>query len=452
MYRRVITVYISFTMLCGVVECGCVFQGINYEVGEIWHPETFGTCVNCTCEINKRGEPDVRCINTAENCPKVTCDTPIKDPHTCCPYCEVSADEDERSSHMRANCTTPSGRIYKDGERYASNSTGLRPTSENQCVMCTCQDGQPLCHLKTCHLPKACSKFIQREGDCCPVCADLSVVSWDDPAFYETVRAIEAIKAEHDCLETSGIKLNGSQWHPSIDSIGEIECITCTCLNGDIKCQKDCLPDHKLPCRHPKKPKGECCRACPEEQKNTKPSKDKKRHKKRRKGKGKGKGRKRCKSDADKKKKRCRRKRRKERTTLQSVKPTATVGIALENLCIKRKTAYLVYKSLSATEMFIAFDDISANTVVVYTWKVNKEHPTGEVVTYIQDTELPSAEFRQKINNTNVVGTATKSQYKKFKRRLKDKLEKCTVDCEPELFLKIMQRVKVILLKFGDAC
>lgn len=51
----------------------------------------------------------------------------------------VSADEDESSSNSKASCTAPSGRVYKDGENFASNSTGIRPTKDNQCVMCNCQ-------------------------------------------------------------------------------------------------------------------------------------------------------------------------------------------------------------------------------------------------------------------------------------------------------------------------
>lgn len=30
----------------------------------------------------------MRCINTADKCPKLTCARTRKDPHSCCPYCE----------------------------------------------------------------------------------------------------------------------------------------------------------------------------------------------------------------------------------------------------------------------------------------------------------------------------------------------------------------------------
>lgn len=83
----------------------------------------------------------------------------------------------------------------------------------------------------------------------------------------------------------------------------------------------------------------------------------------------------------DKKCKR-RRKKRKERTTTQVIKPTVpTVGISLENLCVRKKDAYLVYKSITDKEMLIAFDDIEANTVDVHKWTVNKGKDKNNITT-----------------------------------------------------------------------
>ena len=38
-----------------------------------------------------------------------------------------------------------------------------------------------------------------------------------------------------DCMDVSGIKRNGTTWHPSIATIGQIDCITCTCLVSNTK-------------------------------------------------------------------------------------------------------------------------------------------------------------------------------------------------------------------------
>ena len=50
----------------------------------------------------------------------------------------VADAEDLNKNEQRAGCETPSGH-YKDGDMYASNSTGIRPTNNDQCVMCVCQ-------------------------------------------------------------------------------------------------------------------------------------------------------------------------------------------------------------------------------------------------------------------------------------------------------------------------
>ena len=50
----------------------------------------------------------------------------------------VADAEDYNKNEQRAGCDTPNGH-HKDGEIYSSNSTGIRPTSDNQCVMCICQ-------------------------------------------------------------------------------------------------------------------------------------------------------------------------------------------------------------------------------------------------------------------------------------------------------------------------
>ena len=46
--------------------------------------------------------------------------------------------EADKKNEQKAGCETPTGH-YNDGDVYSSNSTGIRPTSDNQCVMCVCQ-------------------------------------------------------------------------------------------------------------------------------------------------------------------------------------------------------------------------------------------------------------------------------------------------------------------------
>ncbi|XP_052782870.1 chordin-like isoform X1 [Mya arenaria] len=445
-----------------LVECGCQFEGAVHDVGSTWHPEIFGTCVNCTCRLGNNDSPEVTCVNTAEKCPKLDCDNPTKDPHSCCPYCEdipnlpptVSSDKEKSSSLERSPCQTTSGRIYQHGERYASNDTGIRRNTEDQCVMCICQNGDPLCYLKTCpKIPTGCSAILFPEDDCCPRCADITEVE----------------NSESDCLDNQLVKKNGSTWHPSIVSIGEITCVTCTCSNGEIKCHKDCIPDYELPCRNPQKPSGECCRSCPDNTQTTgsdateeKPKDKKKRKKKKDRKKGKKdkrkdkKRRKRCKDNKESKK--CKRRRRRKDRKDKKARPPAevtaiTTGVDLATLCFnrRRKPTHLVYKSISETDLMIAFDEIAADTVHVFRWTVKKSNDRS-LVTFNVPEKLSAQQFRRTINNTNVVGTTSASQYRKFKKRLTAKLETCSADCEPEMFINILQRVKLKLLKFGDPC
>lgn len=173
--KFLLTVVTGFAMYV-FAECGCVWQGQTYDVGETWNLPAF-PCVNCTCKINATGFPAVRCKNRP--CPKPKCSKPKIDPNMCCPYCEdipnipptVADVEADKKNEQKAGCETPTGH-YNDGDVYSSNSTGIRPTSDNQCVMCVCQNGQSLCHLKTCIVPKTCSKFINTSDDCCPQCAE----------------------------------------------------------------------------------------------------------------------------------------------------------------------------------------------------------------------------------------------------------------------------------------
>jgi len=51
----------------------------------------------------------------------------------------VSTEDDESKSQQKAPCRTTGGRIYQDGDHYASNDTGIRRNREDQCVMCICE-------------------------------------------------------------------------------------------------------------------------------------------------------------------------------------------------------------------------------------------------------------------------------------------------------------------------
>ncbi|KAL3846844.1 hypothetical protein ACJMK2_017798 [Sinanodonta woodiana] len=380
----------------------CLFNGKLYGIGETWHPtvEPFGPqpCVNCTCKAGEK-EPSVSCVN--ELCPKPDCRNPKMTIGKCCPICEdfdnlpptVTAAEKNETKVQAAGCTFD-GIKYRHEERFTSNNTGIRPNSEAQCVLCDCLDGNVLCHLKTCSIPPFCTSFVNRSDDCCLQCAD--------------------------CTWSGGIRRNGSVWHPSITPFGLKECITCTCTNGKIDCEKEeCIPDHKLKCKKPRKEAGKCCKTCPK----------KRSHCKDKKGKDKG--------------KKCPEKHADEDNTDATTKST-------NNVCLNTKDEYLVYRHIGRKDGFIAFEDIGKKTVEIFRWKLTRSGKS-KVLTSKQET-APSEQFRQQIDNTTILGTTGIKNYRKFKKRLRQKLQSCKDPCKSTQSLKLIKRLKVRELKFGPDC
>lgn len=158
------------------VESSCTLNNKHYDEGQKWHPilKPFGShCVECNC---KKGE--VKCVNTVK-CPPVACVNPKTDPRMCCPVCEdfdnipptVDTDSSKKGGDSGKECVYE-GRKYSHGDIFPSNSTGIVPTSKSQCVNCACTNGQVFCHLKTCDIPKGCSRIIREKKNCCPKCAD----------------------------------------------------------------------------------------------------------------------------------------------------------------------------------------------------------------------------------------------------------------------------------------
>ena len=237
------------------VESSCTLNNTHYDEGQKWHPilEPFGSnCVECNC---KKGE--VKCVNTVK-CPPVACVNPKTDSRMCCPVCEdfdnipptVETDSSKKGGDSGKECVYE-GRKYSHGDLFPSNSTGIVPTSKSQCVNCACTNGQVFCHLKTCDIPKGCSRIIRDKKNCCPKCAD--------------------------CEAAGQIRKNNTEWNPTFGG-SQMPCVTCKCLNGFVNCRKKECP--KLTCRRKRKPrKGQCCETCRRKKNNGqhwKPGEDKK--------------------------------------------------------------------------------------------------------------------------------------------------------------------------------
>ncbi|GFG29126.1 hypothetical protein Cfor_03843 [Coptotermes formosanus] len=191
----------------------CRFGGAEYDVGQTWHPrmETQDTvfCVTCQCYQGGR----MNC--SSKECP-VTCSS-SKDISECCKICTESRMPVHRPVSPDVVSCFHNGRIYKDGQNFPSNSTGMKVNGPNQCVQCRCQDGVVLCDVQTCQELR-CHEPIHRPDNCCPVCPD------------------------------------GSSWHPVIGPFGPMDCVMCQCNSGNIECNRfKCPSREELQCTKPAK-------------------------------------------------------------------------------------------------------------------------------------------------------------------------------------------------------
>uniref|UniRef100_A0A3P8Q848 VWFC domain-containing protein n=1 Tax=Astatotilapia calliptera TaxID=8154 RepID=A0A3P8Q848_ASTCA len=283
----------------------CTFKDKTYIPGDSWHPylEPFGYmfCIRCVC--TETGH--VKC-NTIK-CPVLPCENPVAEPQQCCPRC---TDEPRIPAGLRASVKSCryNGSIYQPGETFTKHN--LFPSKQsNQCVMCTCSDGNIFCALKTCQ-PITCSSPASVPDTCCLLCKDHGVSgssSTEDGnhqlnrgvrhsvdqcsgeqsrvrsnrataprtsprgpslsklnlkgASETTVKILLQRKHQRACLYNGKTYSHGDMWHPVLGKV--LECILCTCTDGISDCKRITCPT-QYPCQHPMKSAGKCCKTCPE--------------------------------------------------------------------------------------------------------------------------------------------------------------------------------------------
>ncbi|OXA51677.1 Chordin-like protein 1 [Folsomia candida] len=162
----------------------CRFRNKEYAPGDVWYPTSsisYGSsCIICTCLSTGR-----------QNCTKQECpsdchlDRPSHLKHPCCKVCderdsdssqsagggggaqsfsgggvvtasdpESGEEEDEDGDLVTENSEFVSclhqGKIYRDGESFTANVSGLPIQATDQCMQCMCQTGMVLCQMKAC--------------------------------------------------------------------------------------------------------------------------------------------------------------------------------------------------------------------------------------------------------------------------------------------------------------
>eukprot|EP00066_Takifugu_rubripes_P006486 XP_003971310.2 PREDICTED: chordin-like protein 1 [Takifugu rubripes] len=286
----------------------CTFKDKTYSPGDSWHPHLnpFGLmfCMRCVC--TEKGH--VKC-NTIK-CPALSCENPVAEPQQCCPKC--TGDQVRIPAGLRASVKSCryNGTIYQPGETF--NKRDLFPSKQsNQCVMCTCSNGNIFCALKTCQ-PITCSVPVSVPDTCCLVCKDggpggsssaedrnlqlnrgvrhsvdqcsaeqsrarpdhvtpakvrasprgLSLSKLNLKGASETtVKILLQRKHQRACLYNGRTYSHGDMWHPVLGKV--LECILCTCTDGHQDCKRITCPT-QYPCQYPLKSAGKCCKTCPE--------------------------------------------------------------------------------------------------------------------------------------------------------------------------------------------
>uniref|UniRef100_A0A3P9ICL6 Cysteine-rich motor neuron 1 protein n=1 Tax=Oryzias latipes TaxID=8090 RepID=A0A3P9ICL6_ORYLA len=121
------------------------------------------------------------------------------------------------------------GKELSDGEVYRMDS----------CWLCQCRGGISFCSKAEC-AELDCENFYVPEGECCPVCIDVELLS------------VDSTKAS--CWVNNKLRAHEEQWK-------EDDCTFCQCVDGDPHCTAMAC---KQSCQNPVKIPGECCPFCEE--------------------------------------------------------------------------------------------------------------------------------------------------------------------------------------------
>lgn len=66
-----------------------------------------------------------------------------------------------------------------------------------------------------------------------------------------------------NCKSGGRIYKDGQKWHPFIGPFGQMECVICKCVKGNVECRRvECLQENIKTCIYPRKMDGQCCPIC----------------------------------------------------------------------------------------------------------------------------------------------------------------------------------------------
>ncbi|XP_034713414.1 cysteine-rich motor neuron 1 protein [Etheostoma cragini] len=121
------------------------------------------------------------------------------------------------------------GKEFSEGEVYRMDP----------CWLCQCRGGISFCSKAEC-AELECENFYIPEGECCPVCIDVELLSMDS--------------TKASCWVNNKLRGHEEQWK-------EDDCTFCQCVDGEPHCTAMAC---KQSCQYPVKIPGECCPFCEE--------------------------------------------------------------------------------------------------------------------------------------------------------------------------------------------
>ncbi|CAH1781024.1 unnamed protein product [Owenia fusiformis] len=414
----------------------CTFDGLERQIGEVWHPELrpFGLmpCINCTCIEGAK----VKC--DSKECEKVHCNNLQTVPGKCCPVCQdntpPSQDKDsfENTFESKRSCDYY-GNMYTHGQTFGTDNTSLRPTRDDQCVQCICSDGEVLCHLKTC-TNLSCKNQIQVLEDCCPICTDVhSPLDGDSDLFdpdYVISKTNKRPKKPRKSCKTGGVVYkNGTVWHPIVGPFGKMKCVHCICMNGEVSCSKlECPSLASLPCSNPQPRHGQCCKSCPN-----------------------------------------------DTNVVNTISPqnAATPFLTPSSLtphivkkvphnrpkkkkvkrpCPRKKMDTVVYQADSETEIALIFDNVRMRTTQIYTWTIDGGHMTDFTKRSIHDIGGGVGILERGEQKYRITGSTSKKKISKFDNKVKKIMRKCQPKCKKQLMKKMTRVLKLKAVTFKYKC
>ncbi|KAK7071801.1 hypothetical protein SK128_020608, partial [Halocaridina rubra] len=230
-----------------------------FDDGSSWQSPA-NPCSMCMCTKGK-----IKCLDVI--CPDVNCDGATTPPGECCPICPGQAEVINSDQTCRLN-----DQRHKVGTLWYPF---LVPKGFDKCVTCTCKlssSARPevSCTRTSCPVLHCDEDLKETLPDsCCPRCR-LPPPPPNAPTLPPGVNNHPTLTEEEyrqnvldrgGCVYRSSIVVeNGKEWHPRINSFGELNCVTCRCKDGNITCDPEQCPT--LNCKTLVESDRECCPHC----------------------------------------------------------------------------------------------------------------------------------------------------------------------------------------------